>query len=105
MATMQSPQSTQPVRQLFADFARLEERPGLGLLEPLGRVDLSPELATLQDGEHVLLVEPGELYAPAIVRPVEAGGCHVWYGVLASRDVIQDLKPGQRVPAEAMSEP
>lgn len=91
----------QPMRQLFADFARLEERPGLGLSVPLGRVDLSPELAALRDGEHVLLVEPGELYAPAVVRPVEAGGHHFWYAVLESRAVIHDLEPGQPIPAQA----
>ena len=91
------------MRQLFADFARLEERPGLGLSVPLGRVDLSPELADLQEGERVLLVEPGELYAPAIVRPVEAAGLHFWYAVLEGRAVIHDLEPGQSVPAEALA--
>ena len=97
----QSTQSAQPTRQLFADFARLEERPGLGLSVPLGRVDLSPELAELADGEHVLLVEPGELFAPAIVRPVEAQGYHFWYAVLESRAAIHDLEPGQPAPAQA----
>ena len=91
------------MRQLFADFARLEERPGLGLSVPLGRVDLSPELAELTDGERVLLVEPGDLYAPAIVRPVEAAGLHFWYAVLEGRPVIHDLEPGQPVPAEALA--
>jgi len=89
------------MRQLFADFARLEERPDLGLSMPLGRVDLSPELAELQDGERVLLVEPGELYAPAIVRPLEAQGYHFWYAVLDSRAAIHDLEPGQLPPAQA----
>ena len=58
----------------------------------------------MQDGERVLLVEPGELYVPAIVRPVEpvaAAGLHFWYAVLDSRAVIHDLEPGQHVPAEA----
>lgn len=98
---MPTTQSAQPTRQIFADFARLEERPGLGLSVPLGRVDLSPELAELADGEHVLLVEPGELFAPAIVRPVEAQGYHFWYAVLESRAAIHDLEPGQSAPAQA----
>jgi hypothetical protein len=89
------------MRRLFADFARLEERPGLGLSAPLGRVDLSPELADLRDGERVLLVEPGELYAPAIVRQVEAQGYHFWYAVVDSRASICDLEAGQSVPAQS----
>ena len=89
------------MRHVFADFARLEERAGLGLSIPLGREDRSPELAELTDGERVLLVEPGELYAPATVRPVEAQGYRFWYGVLESRAAICDLEPGQPVPAQA----
>jgi predicted xylose isomerase-like sugar epimerase len=89
------------MRELFADFARLEERPGLGLSVPLGRVDLSPELADLHNGERVLLVEPGELYAQTIVRPLEAQGYHFWYAVLESRAAIHDLEPGQRPPTQA----
>jgi hypothetical protein len=63
-------------------------------------VDLSPELADLTDGERIVLVEPGELYAPAAARPVEAQGYHFWYGVLESRAVIHDLEPSQTAPAQ-----
>ncbi len=88
------------MRQLFADFNRLSERPGLGLSIPLGRTDLSPELAELKDNEQVLLVMAGELYAPATVHPVEAQGYHFWIGVLESRKVIHDLEPGQPAPVQ-----
>ncbi len=75
---------------------------GIGSLSaaPLSRVDLSPELAELKVGERLLLVEPGEIVVPAIVRPVEAAGFHFWYAVLESRAVIHDLGPDKPVLAE-----
>jgi hypothetical protein len=48
---------TRERREVFADIARLEERPGLRLSIPLGREDVTPELAELSEGERVLLVE------------------------------------------------
>lgn len=89
------------MRQVFADFARLWERPdfGLGLAVPLGREDYSPELAELKDGENVLLVMPGELYAEGVARLIEAHGARWWFGVIESRAAIHDLAPDQAAPA------
>ena len=88
------------MRHLFADFARLGERPGLGLSIPLGRVDRSPELAKLTDGEHVLLVEPGNLYAEGIAQAQVEGDYRWWYGVIESRAAIHTLAPDQATPDE-----
>jgi hypothetical protein len=71
-----------PMRHLFADFARLGERPSLGLAIPLGREDRSPELAKLTDGERVLLVEPGDLYAEGVAQVQVEGDDRWWYGVI-----------------------
>jgi hypothetical protein len=88
------------MRHLFADFARLGERPGLGLSIPLGRVDRSPELAKLTDGEHVLLVEPGNLYAEGVAQTHVEGDDRWWYGVIESRAAIHTLAPDQATPDE-----
>jgi hypothetical protein len=81
------------LRQVFADFARLEERPGLGLSVPLGREDRTPELARLQEGERVLLVEPDNLRAEGTVKHVDSGGYRYWFGILESMAAIQDIDP------------
>jgi hypothetical protein len=86
------------MRQLYAEFARLGVRPGLGYSIPLGHEDRTPELAALTDGEPVLLVEPGRWYAPAIARPLETQGHHFWYGVIESRAAIQHLAPDEVAP-------
>jgi hypothetical protein len=88
------------MRHLFADFARLGERPGLGLSIPLGRVDRSPELANLKDGERVLLVEPGNLYAEGVAQAQLEGDSRWWYGVIESRAAIHTLAPDQATPDE-----
>lgn len=79
--------------QVFADFARLEDRPGLGLSVPLGREDRAPRLAALADGEQVLLVEPDNLMAEGIAQSLMSGGYRYWYGVLESMAAIQDIDP------------
>lgn len=79
--------------EVFADFARLEERPGLGLSVPLGREDRTPALAHLTDGQRVLLVEPDNLRAEGIARHVDSGGYRYWFGVLARMADIQDIEP------------
>ena len=89
------------MRHIFADFARLGEHHGLGLSIPLGRVDRSPELANLTDGERVLLVEPGNLYAEGVVQVQEEGGYRWWYGVIESRAAIHTLAPDQATPDES----
>jgi len=79
--------------QVFADFARLEERPGLGLSVPLGREDRTPSLAALTDGEPIVMVEPDNLMAEGIAQSLMSGGFRYWYGVLASMAAIQDIEP------------
>lgn len=78
-------------REILADFARLEERPDLGLSVPLGREDRLPELAGLAEGERVLLVEPDNLWAEGWVKSVESGGYRYWFGILDSMAAIHDI--------------
>jgi hypothetical protein len=86
--------------QLFADFARLAERPGLGLSVIIGREDRRPELAELRPGEHVLLVEAGNLYAEGVAQPREQDGYRWWYGIIENREAIHDLDPDQAAPSQ-----
>ncbi len=79
------------VREVFADFNRLEERPGLGLSVLLGPDDLDPDLATLSDGQPIMLIEPENLRAPATARSIMSGGRRYWYGILQSRSDIQNV--------------
>jgi len=81
------------LREIFADFARLEERPGLGLSVPLGREDRWPELARLAEGERVLLVEPDNLWAEGQVKSVESDGYRYWFGILDGMAAIHDIDP------------
>jgi hypothetical protein len=89
------------MREVFADFARLGERPdlSLGLAIPLGREDYSPALDELKDGERLMLVMPGELYAPGIARSIDSQGKRYWFGVIESRTAIHELAPDQAGPA------
>jgi hypothetical protein len=80
-------------REVFADFNRLEERPGLGLSVLLGPEDLDPELTTLSEGQQIMLVEPDSLCAPAAAKSVMSGGRRYWYGVLRSRNDIRNIQP------------
>jgi hypothetical protein len=61
------------MREVFADFARLQDRPDLGLSVLLGREDRNPELSGLATGERILLVEPGDLYAMGTAACTESG--------------------------------
>ncbi len=78
------------MRHIETEFFPTEEHPeyGLGLSVYLGPADWPP-LADLHEGEQVVLVEPGELEAEAIVRCVMVNGQRTWFGVLASRDAIR----------------
>lgn len=78
------------MRKIETEFFPTEDRPeyGLGLSVYLGPVDWPP-LAGLRDRETILLVEPGELEAPAIVRLVRVHDQATWFGELASHDVIR----------------
>lgn len=81
------------LRQVFADFARLGERPGLGLSVPLGREDISPELAELKEGDRVLLIEWDNLCAEGTVRPLDRDGYRYWFGILDNMAAIRDIDP------------
>ncbi len=81
------------LRQVFADFARLEERPDLGLSIPLGREDRTPKLAELTEGERVLLIEPDNLCAEGTVKPIDSGGYRYWFGILDGIAAIRDIDP------------
>ena len=50
------------MRTVQGDFSRLRTKSGLGLTVFLGAEDRRPELASLTPGEHVLVVEPGEVH-------------------------------------------
>lgn len=78
------------LRIIETEFFPTEEHPeyGLGLSVYLGPADWPP-LSGLQEGEHVLLVEPNELEAEAIVRQGLVNGRPTRFGVLASRDAIR----------------
>lgn len=79
--------------EVFADFARLGERPGLGLSVPLGREDVSPELAALKEGDRVLLIEWDNLCAEGTVKPIESDGYRYWFGILDGMAAIRTLEP------------
>ena len=93
MSNLTKQQTRGEYPEVFADFARLEERPGLGLSVPLGREDRTPTLAALTDGERVLLIEPDNLMAEGVAQSLMSGGYRYWYGVLESMAAIQDIDP------------
>ena len=78
------------MRIIETEFFPTEDHPeyGLGLSVYLGPADWPP-LSGLQEGEHVLLVEPNELEAEAVARQVVVNERPTWFGVLASRDAIR----------------
>ncbi|HEX6122704.1 MAG TPA: hypothetical protein VFY89_06070, partial [Ktedonobacterales bacterium] len=51
-------------------------------------------LASLAEGERILLVEPNELQAEAVARRASIHGRGVWFGEIASRDAIQVIYSG-----------
>ena len=77
------------MREVFVDFLMLSQRPelGLGPCIPLGREDTHPELAGLQDGERVLLVEWDEAQAVGIARCIERDVIRSWYGLVSRKDI------------------
>ena len=93
-------------REVFADFARLGERPDLGLSVPLGRDDRKPDLASLQEGEQVILTDWSNLYAEGTVRSVLSDGFRMWYGILGSLADLRDIDPeslAAKVPGEQVT--
>jgi hypothetical protein len=55
------------MRALFADFNRPDDDPALGRFITLGTESRVEELRGLEEGERVLLKEPGELQAQVYV--------------------------------------
>jgi hypothetical protein len=79
------------MRQIIADFSRLEERPGLGLSIVLGSETTRPELHDLQEEEEVLLIEPENVEAKGVVRHEDTSEQRFWFGVLTGP--IEDSPP------------
>lgn len=77
------------MREVFADFAKLRERPGIGLSVYLGSDRLHRQ--PLTDGEQVMLVEPDNLRAVATIVCREQHGERQWFGVLQGD--IEDIHP------------
>lgn len=82
------------LHEVFADFARLGERPDLGLSVPLGREDRKPELAALHDGDRVILTDWSNLYAEGTVQSVPSEDSRLWYGILGSLADLRDIDAG-----------
>ena len=80
-------------RTVSADFNLLEERDDLGLSVLLGPEDALPELRALTEGEHVCLLEAGNLQADGIVTSRDSAGRRYWCAKIASRSDIQDIHP------------
>lgn len=81
------------LREVFADFNRLEDRPGIGLSVLLGAADVDPDLEALCEGDRIVMVEPESLCAEGTAHSVESGGRRYWYGVLASQSDIRNIHP------------
>ena len=78
------------MQEVFADFAKLEEWPDVGMAIPLGSVECHPELAALE-GQIVMLTDYISLKAQGrIARHVDW-----WYGVPTSE--LQDIYPFSRI--------
>jgi len=86
-------QTPSDLPEVFADFARLGERPedGMGLSVPMGTDDRKPYLRELHEGQRVCLIEWGNLWAEGTVHIVESGGHRYYYGVIARREDIRDI--------------
>jgi hypothetical protein len=72
--------------EVFADFAKLEEWPGVGMAIPLRPIDKHPEMAQME-GQIVLLTDYISLQTQG--RIVRYDGW--WYGVPVSE--LQDIYP------------
>lgn len=74
------------MQEVFADFAKLEEWPDVGMAIPLGSVERKPDLAALE-GQIVMLTDYISLHAQGrIIRYADW-----WYGVPTSQ--LQDIYP------------
>ncbi len=74
------------MQEVFADFAKLEEWPGVGMAIPLGSLSRRPELAALE-GQTVMLTDRLDLRAQG--RIVQYNGW--WYGVQTGE--LEDIYP------------
>ena len=70
--------------EVFADFNRLEEWPGVGRVIPLGSLTRHPELAALE-GQTVILTDRLDLRAQGRITQIDDW----WFGVLTSP--IEDI--------------
>lgn len=70
------------MREVRGDFNDLSRRPELGLegeAVPLGTEERFPELATLHDGDEVLVIEPDEVTGEGEAIHLDANGNRYWY--------------------------
>ncbi len=70
------------MREVRADSNDLSRRPALGLdgdTLPLGTEDVFPDLATVRDGETLLVIEPGEVVGEGEAIHRDANGKRYWY--------------------------
>ncbi len=70
------------MRQIIADFSRLEEREEIGLSILLGSENSRPELRELQENEEVLFIEPENIQAVGIARSQTRAQQRYWFGVI-----------------------
>jgi len=85
------------MRELIAEFASLQPRPGIvaGEVLLLGREDKRPELRELREHEQVVLIDPGNLRAIGIVVSRQYPDGRYWFGVIRG-DVEDILAPTER---------
>jgi hypothetical protein len=83
------------MRELFADFNSLDEDPELGRFITLGTESRVDELRGLEEGERVLLKEPGELQAQAYVVSQMVRGEKWWQGVLTGEIEVISQEPSR----------
>jgi hypothetical protein len=84
------------MRELFADFNSLDEDPELGRFITLGAESQVEELRGLEDGEHVLLQDPGELEAEAYVVSRTVRNEKWWLGILTGKIEVIAQEPVRR---------
>lgn len=80
------------MREVFADFAKVADRPGIGYSVYLGTdASLAHIAPALVDGEQVLLKEPENLEANGVIVSREKQGIRQWFGIIIG--AIRDIHP------------
>jgi len=77
------------MREVFADYMHLQDMP-----DGTRRIRLSAQRISeerLQEGDQVMLIEYGQLRAPAVIRCIIENGAEHWYGILTGpiKDLIE----------------